>query len=203
MITAAFGEGRREDERKAGARSLPAMEAAAQPDFTLNEGVRMPTRAELEEIQLAEMLVEPAGLSKPVPETQEEVDVLLDSNYAIITQLVRLRYTREAGQPRAVERTLMAMLERNLGKLAACQSPSAVISPQTAQAARAMMRQGKEAELSHQSSSAVAAHQQAPASAQEHQAQMMQRAMQNAATGSQAGGVQASAMQQHPNHSGT
>ena len=84
------------------------MEAAAQPDLTLNEGVRMPTRAELEEIQLAEMLVEPAGLSKPVPEAGGGRR-LLDSNYAIITQLVRLRYTREAGQPRAVEPALMAM----------------------------------------------------------------------------------------------
>jgi hypothetical protein len=84
-----------------------------------------------------------------VPETQEEVDVLLDSNYAMIAQLVRLRYSREAGKPRRVERKLMALLEKNLAKLVACQSPKALISARTAQATRAVMRQGKETELGH------------------------------------------------------
>ena len=84
-----------------------------------------------------------------VPETQQEVDVLLDSNYAIISQLVRLRYSREAGKPRRVERRLMALLEKNLSKLVACQRPSALISARTAQATRAVMRQAKETEVGH------------------------------------------------------
>jgi len=103
-----------------------------------------------------------------VPETQQEVDLLLDSNYAMISQLVRLRHTREAGKPRRVERKLMAMLEKNLAKLVACHSPSALVTPRTAQATRAIMRQAKETELVHA--------QGAQAAAPPHQPHMMQGA---------------------------
>lgn len=94
-----------------------------------------------------------------VPETQQEVDLLLDSNYAIISQLVRLRYSREAGKPRRVERKLMAMLEKNLAKLVACQKPSALVSIRTAQATRSMMGQAKETELGHTPAAAAVSQQ--------------------------------------------
>ena len=113
-------------------------------------------------------------LSLQVPETQQEVDLLLDSNYAIISQLVRLRHTREAGKPRRVEHKLMAMLEKNLSKLVACQSPSALVSPRTAQATRAMMRQAKDTELAHAQAAAAqaaAAHEAAAAPQQTHMMQ--------------------------------
>lgn len=116
------------------------------------------------------------GSCPQVPETQQEVDLLLDSNYAIISQLVRLRYTREAGKPRRVERKLMAMLEKNLAKLVACQSPAALITPQTAQATRAMMRQAKETEHRQASAAAPAASQQ-PQQMQQSQHHMMQQAL--------------------------
>jgi len=90
-----------------------------------------------------------AGAPTQVPETQQEVDLLLDSNYAIISQLVRLRYSREAGKPLCVENKLMAMLEKNLAKLVACQPPSALISSRTAQATRSMLGSTKETEPGH------------------------------------------------------
>jgi hypothetical protein len=117
-----------------------------------------------------------AGSFPQVPETQEEVDLLLDSNYAIISQLVRLRYMREAGKPSRVERKLMTMLETNLAKLVACQSPAALITPQTAQATRAMMRQAKETEHRQAPAAAPAASQQAQQQLQQSEHHMMQQA---------------------------
>jgi len=119
------------------------------PDFLINQNVTMPSRADLQEHQLAAMLQEPVSFNKDVPETQQEVDLLLDSNYAIISQLVRLRYSREAGKPLCVENKLMAMLEKNLAKLVACQPPSALISSRTAQATRSMLGSTKETEPGH------------------------------------------------------
>eukprot|EP00290_Baffinella_frigidus_P008274 CAMPEP_0180127706 /NCGR_PEP_ID=MMETSP0986-20121125/6366_1 /TAXON_ID=697907 /ORGANISM="non described non described, Strain CCMP2293" /LENGTH=104 /DNA_ID=CAMNT_0022067207 /DNA_START=10 /DNA_END=320 /DNA_ORIENTATION=- len=68
-----------------------------------------------------------------------EMETLLDSNYMMIRELTRLRYTRPAGQPRAAERKLMRLVEENLTLLVAAQKPRVVASGRAALATRAMM----------------------------------------------------------------
>mmetsp|Transcript_60442 Transcript_60442/g.142589 ORF Transcript_60442/g.142589 Transcript_60442/m.142589 type:complete len:173 (-) Transcript_60442:521-1039(-) len=123
------------------------------PLYTVNAGVKLPSRADLEKVQMAERLTDPSDAVKrkdplvPVIEGEQDIVKLLDANYAMIAHLVRLRHSRPPGTPSPVERRLMALVEENLSLLVASQKPSSVITPRTAQAARSLMRHSAESEV--------------------------------------------------------